>query len=84
MDYALVTGASTGIEYACAAALAERGFHVFAGVRNDADAERIRAEGHGRIEPIHLDVTNPQHIADARAHVSGVVEIGRASCRERV
>jgi len=79
MEYALVTGASTGIGYACAAALAERGFHVFAGVRNDADAERTRGEGRGQIEPIRLDVTNSQHIADARAYISGVV--GKAGLR---
>ena len=79
MDYALVTGASTGIGYASAAALAERGLHVFAGVRSDADAERIRKDGQGRIEPILLDVTNPQQIADASAYVSGVV--GKAGLR---
>lgn len=73
MEYALVTGASTGIGHACAAALAERGFHVFAGVRKEADAERIRGEGRGRIEPVLLDVTNPQQIAGVCAYVSGVV-----------
>jgi NAD(P)-dependent dehydrogenase (short-subunit alcohol dehydrogenase family) len=68
--YALVTGASTGIGHACACALAERGYRVFAGVRTEADAERIRAEGGGEIEPVTLDVTDPGQIAAAARHVS--------------
>jgi NAD(P)-dependent dehydrogenase (short-subunit alcohol dehydrogenase family) len=35
----VVTGASTGIGEGCARYLAARGFHVFAGVRREADAE---------------------------------------------
>jgi len=37
----LVTGCSTGIGLATARLLAERGTHVFATVRNDADAARL-------------------------------------------
>lgn len=70
MKYALVTGASTGIGHACACALAERGYRVFAGVRTEADAERIRAEGGGEIEPVTLDVTDPGQITAAARHVS--------------
>ena len=71
--YVLVTGASTGIGYASATALAEKGYHVFAGVRKEADAERIRAEGGGKLEPVMLDVTDPAQIEAAAAYVSGVV-----------
>lgn len=71
-DYALVTGASTGIGYACAAALADKGFHVFAGVRNAADGERIRNESGGKLDPIQLDVTNPGHIAAAKQRITEV------------
>lgn len=71
--YALVTGASTGIGYACAAALAEKGYHVFAGVRNEADGERIRAESGGKLDPLLLDVTNPGHIEEALNHVTAAV-----------
>lgn len=67
--YALVTGASTGIGHACALALADKGYHVFAGVRRENDGARLRQEGHGRIDPVLLDVTNPQHIADALAQI---------------
>ena len=72
-EYVLVTGASTGIGHASAVALAEKGFHVFAGVRNGADGERIRTESGGKIEPILLDVTNSGQIAEAVRHVTGIV-----------
>ena len=39
----LITGASTGIGYALAQRLDAAGWRVFAGVRNDADAQRLRA-----------------------------------------
>ena len=45
--FVLVTGSSTGIGEATARHLAELGFNVFAGVRKDADAERLRGP------PIH-------------------------------
>ena len=53
----VVTGASTGIGAACAQYLDDRGFRVFAGVRKQADAERIAALGSARLEPLSLDVT---------------------------
>ncbi|UJW28355.1 SDR family oxidoreductase [Saccharothrix sp. AJ9571] len=59
-EYVVVTGASTGIGAATARELARRGFHVLAGVRRDRDADALRADG---IEPVILDVTEPDHIA---------------------
>ncbi|MET8870983.1 SDR family oxidoreductase [Nocardia sp. NPDC004604] len=56
----VVTGASTGIGAAAARELARRGFHVIAGVRRDQDADALRTD---RIEPIILDITEPDHIA---------------------
>jgi NAD(P)-dependent dehydrogenase (short-subunit alcohol dehydrogenase family) len=55
----LVTGASTGIGEATAMHLQELGFEVLAGVRRDADADRLRASG---LTPLILDVTQPAHI----------------------
>ncbi|MBI1317586.1 MAG: SDR family NAD(P)-dependent oxidoreductase [Candidatus Hydrogenedens sp.] len=68
--YALVTGASTGIGYGCAVALAEQGYHTYAGVRSDADGERVRQESGGRLHPIILDVTKPEQIAAAVARLT--------------
>ncbi len=56
----VVTGASTGIGAASARELARRGFHVLAGVRLDRDADALRAPG---VEPVILDITQPDHIA---------------------
>jgi len=60
----LITGASTGIGRACTVHLAGRHWRVFAGVRNDSDAETLRS-AHDHITPIMLDVTNEQHIERA-------------------
>jgi NAD(P)-dependent dehydrogenase (short-subunit alcohol dehydrogenase family) len=65
--YAVVTGASTGIGEATARHLAGLGFNVFAGVRKDEDAERVRG---GRIEPLKLDVTDQASVDAAAAQVS--------------
>jgi NAD(P)-dependent dehydrogenase (short-subunit alcohol dehydrogenase family) len=59
-EIAVVTGTSTGIGAATARELARRGFHVLAGVRRGQDADAIRGPG---IEPVIIDVTNPDHIA---------------------
>lgn len=58
-ELAVVTGASTGIGAATARELARRGFHVLAGVRRDRDADAIRGPS---IEPLIIDITNPDHI----------------------
>ncbi|MBJ7470390.1 MAG: SDR family oxidoreductase [Solirubrobacteraceae bacterium] len=57
----VITGASTGIGEATALHLASLGYRVLAGVRKQADFERLRAIGRG-IEPMILDVTNEEHI----------------------
>jgi NAD(P)-dependent dehydrogenase (short-subunit alcohol dehydrogenase family) len=58
----LVTGASTGIGEACALHFSRLGWQVFAGVRNDEDGERLTATAAGRLQPIHLDVTDEASI----------------------
>lgn len=68
----VITGASTGIGRACALDLDSRGFQVFAGVRRDEDAERLRAE-RPSIEPVRIDVTEADSIAAARDRVAEAV-----------
>jgi NAD(P)-dependent dehydrogenase (short-subunit alcohol dehydrogenase family) len=70
-SWVLISGASTGIGRAAAVALAERGFHVLAGVRAEkAGAALVEMASPGvraRLMPIQLDVTNAESIAAAVA-----------------
>ena len=43
MKRVMITGASTGIGYASAKYLADKGWRVYAGVRKPEDAERLSA-----------------------------------------
>jgi NAD(P)-dependent dehydrogenase (short-subunit alcohol dehydrogenase family) len=70
----VVTGSSTGIGRACALHLDRLGFKVFAGVRTEADGDRLRAEASERLEPLILDVTDSAHISHAAAYVSEAIE----------
>lgn len=69
-QHALVTGASSGIGRATALRLAERGYHVFATVRKEADADRLRPRSGDRLTPVLLDVTRPDLIRDVAEHLS--------------
>ena len=63
----VVTGASTGMGASVARELARQGFHVLAGVRRDRDADAIRSAG---IEPVILDITEPEHVEALAARVA--------------
>jgi short-subunit dehydrogenase len=69
----VVTGASTGIGNACALHLDRLGFRVFAGVRRDEDAERLRSSASERLVPIKLDVTDSESIAGAAREVQAAL-----------
>lgn len=62
--WVLITGASSGIGESCALMLAGRDWKVLAGVRNEADADRLRDAEQG-IVPLLLDVTKQDQIARA-------------------
>jgi NAD(P)-dependent dehydrogenase (short-subunit alcohol dehydrogenase family) len=59
---AVVTGASTGIGLASALRLDKDGWRVYAGVRKDADADRLKQEASDRLTPVKLDVTDQSQI----------------------
>jgi NAD(P)-dependent dehydrogenase (short-subunit alcohol dehydrogenase family) len=56
----LITGCSSGIGYACARGLAQRGWHVIASARQADDVERLRAEG---LTAVQLDLSESASIA---------------------
>ncbi len=78
MRSVVVTGASTGIGRATALRLDSDGWQVFAGVRREGDGEALRQAGSGQIEPLMLDVTDPEQIAAAAKRV------GEKSLRTRL
>jgi len=57
----LITGCSSGIGYACAHGLRERGYRVFASARKPEDAERRSSEG---LEALPLDLDDSATIRD--------------------
>ena len=76
----VVTGASSGIGWATALALAHGGWLVFAGVRRGADGEALLATagaiGAGTLlRPVELDVTDEGSVARAAGEVGA--EVGR-------
>jgi NAD(P)-dependent dehydrogenase (short-subunit alcohol dehydrogenase family) len=66
----VVTGASTGIGEACALRLDKAGWRVFAGVRKDADGQRLKAQASEHLTPITLDVTDQAQIDAAVKTIS--------------
>ncbi len=73
----MITGASTGIGLACARRLAGEGFRVFAGVRKETDAERLRSDA-APLHPVLLDVTDSAAIAQAARAVGEAAGPGLA------
>lgn len=64
-----ITGVSTGIGYATAVLLVQRGYHVFGSVRQAEDAARLRRELGEGITPLLFDVTDEAGVATAVAQV---------------
>ena len=61
----LVTGCSTGIGEACSLDLDKLGFQVFASVRKEEDAERVKAQASERFTTIIMDVTDTDTVRQA-------------------
>ena len=70
---ALVTGANRGIGAALVQALLERGAStVYAAARQEADLSRLGLKNDRRVVPVHLDVTNPAHVARVAGQANDV------------
>jgi NAD(P)-dependent dehydrogenase (short-subunit alcohol dehydrogenase family) len=69
MRSVVITGVSTGIGWATAKLLLERGFRVFGSVRKAQDAERLRNEFGVNFVPLVFDVTDEAAIRAAAAEV---------------
>jgi NAD(P)-dependent dehydrogenase (short-subunit alcohol dehydrogenase family) len=61
----VITGVSSGIGFATARTLVERGYRVFGSVRKEADAQRVRAALGEEFVPLVFDVTDAAGIARA-------------------
>lgn len=66
----VITGASTGIGYGTAKVLASHGIHVFAGIRKQADADRLQREFGDAVTPVQMDVTDQTSVRAAASLVA--------------
>ena len=69
MRSVVITGASTGIGWACAKLLLDRGFRVFGSVRKQADADRLKREFGTNFTPLIFDVTDEAAVLAAAREV---------------
>jgi NAD(P)-dependent dehydrogenase (short-subunit alcohol dehydrogenase family) len=65
----VITGASTGIGWACAKLLLDKGFRVFGSVRKQADADRLKSEFGTNFTPLTFDVTDEAAVLAAGREV---------------
>src|ERR1700704_6232964 len=69
MQSVVITGASTGIGWATAKLLLDRGFRVFGSVRKQADADRLKGEFGPNFTPLLFDVTDEAAVLAAAREV---------------
>jgi NAD(P)-dependent dehydrogenase (short-subunit alcohol dehydrogenase family) len=69
MRSVVITGASTGIGWATAKLLLDKGYRVFGSVRKEADAERLVGEFGGSFTPLLFDVTDEAAVLAAAREV---------------
>lgn len=69
MKSVVITGVSTGIGWATAKILLEKGFRVFGSVRKTQDATRLRREFGEHFIPLIFDVTDEPAVQAAAGHV---------------
>lgn len=71
-ELVLISGASTGMGAATAQFLNRLGYTVMAGVRLESDGRDLAAQADfpGRMVPVRLDVTDPEHVAAVAGQVA--------------
>jgi len=69
MKSVVITGASTGIGFASAKLLIDKGFRVFGSVRKQADADRLKSEFGANFTPLIFDVTDEPAVLAAGREV---------------
>ena len=74
MRSVVITGASTGIGWASAKLLLDRGFRVFGSVRKQADAERLKSEFGANFTPLIFDVTDEAAVLAAAREVRNALD----------
>lgn len=73
MQSVVITGASTGIGWACAKLLLDRGYRVFGSVRKQTDADRLAKEFGANFTPLLFDVTDEAAVLSAARKVREVL-----------
>ena len=74
MRSVVITGASTGIGWATAKLLLDRGFRVFGSVRKQADADRLKGEFGANFTPLLFDVTDEAAVLAAAREVRAALD----------
>jgi len=69
MKSVVITGASTGIGFASAKLLIDKGFRVFGSVRKQADADWLKSEFGANFTPLIFDVTDESAVLAAGREV---------------
>ncbi|MFL6820581.1 MAG: SDR family oxidoreductase [Bradyrhizobium sp.] len=73
MQSVVITGASTGIGWATAKLLLDRGFRVFGSVRKQADADRLKEQFGANFIPLLFDVTDEAAVFAAARQVRAAI-----------
>jgi NAD(P)-dependent dehydrogenase (short-subunit alcohol dehydrogenase family) len=73
MRSVVITGASTGIGWATAKLLLDRGFRVFGSVRKPVDADRLKTEFGTNFIPLRFDVTDEAAVLAAAREVRAML-----------
>lgn len=70
MKKALITGANKSIGFETARHLLQKGYYVYLGSRNvelgEQAVQKLKAEGLNNVEPVIIDVSNPESVKAAR------------------